>query len=56
MSVAVKEAAAPLISVAAPLWFQKFWRKKYQYYGIYRKFGKFGMVTGGMDPTDFSVK
>ena len=27
MSVAVKEAAAPLMSVAAPLWFQKFWRK-----------------------------
>ena len=29
-----KEAAAPLISVAAPLWFWKFWEKN-QNFGIF---------------------
>ena len=30
-----KEAAAPLMSVAAPLWFWKFWRKKSRFWNFF---------------------
>ena len=36
-----KEAAAPLMSVAAPLWFWKFWKKNSRFWNFFPKFWKF---------------
>ena len=35
MSVADKEVAAPLMSVAAPLWFWKFWKKNSRFWEFF---------------------
>ena len=32
-----KEAAAPLMSLAAPLWFWKFWKKKSKFWNFFHK-------------------
>ena len=37
MEFTSKEAAAPLMSVAAPLWFWKFWKKNSRFWNFFSR-------------------